>query len=120
MAADITINKMIIVLSENSEISIATKVFAEHVNAQTMLLNLDNIITNMSFNSSDDYIKTGLELATNNKLKTFDVIGLGQISSKIVASTNEFIKLYYNNNTISLDNIRNKDIETKQKLEQLK
>ncbi len=34
----------------------------------------------------------------------------GQISSKIVASTNEFIKLYYNNNTISLDNIRNKDI----------
>ena len=104
------INKMIVVLSENSEISIATKVFSEHVNAQTMLLNLDNIITNMSFNSSDDYIKTGLELATNNKLKTFDVIGLGQISSKIVASTNEFIKLYYNNNTISLDNIRNKEI----------
>lgn len=40
---------MIVVISENSEISIATKVFVEHVNAQTMPLNLDNIIIQYEF-----------------------------------------------------------------------
>ena len=107
----VTVNKMIVVLTENSEINIATKVFAEHVSAKTMLLNIDEVINSIKLNSIEEYIKIGVNIAKNNNLDNFNIIGLGQISSKISASTTEVINLYSNEKKlVNIHNITNKDL----------